>query len=104
MKAKCMRTCYVLRTRLTMVMALAMGACSHNPSTVDDNFGFSVRQLVKTQIANPQAPMHTTSPAPSDGQSAKSAIDRYQQSFDSIPLPTNVFNIGVGSGTGGGAR
>jgi type IV pilus biogenesis protein CpaD/CtpE len=102
MKVKCMRACYVSRTSLTI--AMAMGACSHTPSTVDDNFGFSVRQLVKTQIANPHAPTNTTSPAPSDGQSAKSAIDRYQQSFDSIPLPTNVFNIGVGSGTGGGTR
>lgn len=100
MKAKRMRSCYVLSASL----AFALTSCSHTPSTVDNNFGFSVRQLVKTQIANPLAPMNPTSPAPSDGQSAKSAIDRYQQSFDSVPPPTNVFNIGVGSGTGGAAR
>jgi type IV pilus biogenesis protein CpaD/CtpE len=83
---------------------MLLSACSNYPSTIDDNFGASLRQTVIVQTANPDAPLRTDTFAPSDGQSAKSAVDRYQKSFDVLPLPTNVFNIGVGSGTGGTAR
>jgi len=81
-----------------------LNACSNYPSMIDENFGASLRQTVIVQTANPDAPLSTNTVAPSDGQSAKSAVDRYQKSFDVLPLPTNVFNIGVGSGTGGNAR
>jgi len=32
-----------------------------------------------------------------DGVSAQSAIERYQESFQTPPSPTPVFNIGVGA-------
>ncbi len=79
---------------------LALSACSHYPSAIDQHFGASVRDVVQIQTANPQQPTPTQITATSDGQSAKSAIDRYQKSFDVIPPPPNVFNIGVGSGSG----
>ena len=75
-----------------------LSACSNFPSAIDDNFGASVRQMVQTQTANPSAPLRTQSAAPTDGQAAKAAVDRYQKSFEVPPLPTNVFNIGVGGG------
>lgn len=84
--------------------AMVLSACSHYPSAVDANFGMSARQTVEAQIANPDAPLSANASRTSDGQSAKAAVDRYQKSFEVIPLPTNVFNIGVGSGTGGIAR
>lgn len=82
-------------------MALALSACSNYPSPIDDNFGASVRQMVQTQTANPSAPRSAQSAATTDGQAAKAAVDRYQKSFEVPPLPTNVFNIGVGSGAAG---
>ncbi len=79
---------------------LALSACSHDPSAIDQHFGSSVRDAVQRQTANPRPPPPPQFTFTSDGQSAKSAIDRYQKSFDVIPPPANVFNIGVGSGSG----
>lgn len=93
-----------LLSLMSTSIALTISACSTYPSGVDRTFGGSVRQIVQLQTANPDAPVHGKTQAHSDGQSAKSAVDRYQQSFDVIPLPTNVFNIGVGSGSAGTAR
>jgi starvation-inducible outer membrane lipoprotein len=84
-------------------VALALSACSNFPSAVDDNFGASVRQMVQSQTVHPDAPYPNSTPATTDGQATKAAVDRYQKSFEVPPLPTNVFNIGVGSGMGGAA-
>jgi type IV pilus biogenesis protein CpaD/CtpE len=100
MKVTTMRALNFLMVGTVMLL----NACSNYPSAIDESFGASFRQTVIIQTANPDAPLHTDTLAPSDGQSAKSAVDRYQKSFDVLPLPTNVFNIGVGSGTGGTAR
>jgi starvation-inducible outer membrane lipoprotein len=100
MKATNMRVIHLL----TASAAMTLSACSHYPSAVDNNFGVSTRQTIDLQSANPDAPLRSHTPMTSDGQSAKAAVDRYQKSFEVLPLPTNVFNIGVGSGTGGAAR
>jgi len=100
MKVTTMRPLYFLMACAVLVL----NACSNYPSTIDENFGTAVRHMVSMQTVNPDAPVITNTLSPSDGQSAKSAIDRYQKSFDVLPPPTNVFNIGVGSGTGGTAR
>jgi starvation-inducible outer membrane lipoprotein len=84
-------------------VALVLSACSNYPSPIDDNFGASVRQMVQSQTVYPDAPTTNSAPATTDGQATKAAVDRYQKSFEIPPLPTNVFNIGVGSGVGGAA-
>lgn len=81
-----------------------LNACSNYPSPIDANFGGSVREFVNTQIANPEASQRMNTSAKTDGQSVKASIDSYQKSFEVLPPPSNVFNIGVGSGTGGAAR
>ena len=86
------------------LLALASQGCANYPSAIDSNFGSAVRQVIAEQTANPNPQANSGKPAQTDGQSAKSAVDRYQKSFDVLPLPTNVFNIGVGSGTSSGAR
>lgn len=73
---------------------MLLSACSNYPSTVDENFGASLRQTVIVQTANPDAPLHTDTLAPSDGQSAKSAVDRYQKSFDVLPPPPMCSTLG----------
>jgi starvation-inducible outer membrane lipoprotein len=100
MKVTTMRAIYFPMTCAVMLL----NACSNYPSAIDDNFGASVRHLVNTQTAKPEAPARPTTQAQTDGQSVKSSIDSYQKSFEVLPPPANVFNIGVGSGTGGAAR
>ena len=100
MKVTTMRALNFLMVGVLMLL----NACSNYPSAIDDNFGASVRHLVVTQTANPDAPLRLTTPAQTDGQSVKSSIDSYQKSFEVLPPPANVFNIGVGSGSAGAAR
>jgi ABC-type glycerol-3-phosphate transport system substrate-binding protein len=59
--------------------------------------------MVHSQTANPNTPLSGQAAAFTDGQAAKAAVDRYQKSFEVPPLPTNVFNIGVGGGAAGAA-
>ena len=98
MKVKTMRNIYLL----SACSVLALSARSNYPSNVDDNFGAAVRQNIQMQTVNPDAALESQQAAKSDGQSAKASIDRYQRSFEVLPLPTNVFNIGVGSGAAAG--
>ena len=86
-----------IRTLLLMSVA-GLQACASEPSIIDANFGASLRTALQAQIVHPEP--DPKAPARSDGQSAKSAIDRYQRSFDVLPPTTNVFNIGVGNGAG----
>jgi hypothetical protein len=89
---------------LMIYTLMLLNACSNYPSAIDDNFGASVRHLVDTQKGIPAAPLRPTTPTQTDGQSVKSSIDSYQKSFEVLPPPANVFNIGVGSGSAGAAR
>jgi hypothetical protein len=89
---------------LSVCNLLALSACSNYPSRVDTDFGSAVRQTIRMQTANPDIPSPNQQPWQSDGQTAKAAIDRYQKSFEVLPLSTPVFNIGVGSGAAGAAR
>jgi starvation-inducible outer membrane lipoprotein len=98
MKVKTMSHIFLLLS----LSALLLSACNNYPSLVDDKFSSALRENLQMQTANSDAAIYAQQPAKSDGQSAKAAIDRYQKSFEVLPLPTNVFNIGVGSGTTGG--
>jgi len=95
-----MRVIYLLSTCAVM----ALSACSHYPSSIDEQFGQSQRKTLVLQTANPDAPLSINTLAPSDGQSTKAAVDRYQKSFEVLPPTSNVFNIGVGSGVTGATR
>lgn len=80
--------------------AVLLAACTTpHPSNVDENFGEANLRARAAQVVDPDAPMRKRAPIVTDGQAAKSAIDRYQKSFENPPPPVNVLNIGVGSGT-----
>lgn len=85
--------------------ALALSGCASSIWTPQASFGQAVRQAQQTQVMDPAAPKPSVAEVGTDGVIAKSAVDRYQRSFEILPLPVNVFNIGVGTGTGasGGA-
>jgi hypothetical protein len=89
---------------LNICAVMAISACSNYPSAIDERFGNSQRHTVDIQTVNPNAPLITEALPPSDGQSSKAAMDRYQKSFEVLPPASNVYNIGVGSGMTGVAR
>lgn len=76
--------------------ALVLSGCTIPPSRVDRQFGLAVRNSIAQQTLNPSASAEVRPMAVTDGQVAKSAIDRYQKSFQTPPAPTNVLNIGLG--------
>ena len=82
---------------------LALSACASSIWTPQASFGEAVRQAQQIQVLDPSAPKPPVAEVGTDGVIAKSAVDRYQRSFEILPLPVNVFNIGVGTGTAAGA-
>ena len=87
------------------VATLILGGCASSLWTPDAQFGETVRQARQSQWLDPAAPVSTPMSLGTDGVIAKSAVDRYQKSFEVLPLPVNVLNIGVGTGVGSaGAR
>lgn len=91
------------------LLCLMLSACDTAPTQVDRHFGLAVRQAQTQQTHTPppmgcvragqgagcamHPPRH---PSPgTDGVSAQSAIERYQESFLTPPPPTPVFNLGV---------
>jgi hypothetical protein len=84
---------------LGFALAAVLSGCTTPPSGVDQQFGSAVRNCIAQQTLNPAASTTTHAMSVMDGQVAKSAIDRYQKSFQAPPAPTNVLNIGLGSGS-----
>ena len=99
----------------TCMATLILSACSATPTAVDSHFGQAVQQAQARQSLNDPAThpcQHSAHmrdhdmnrPRPqqacsqdTDGVSAKSAVDRYQKSFENPPPPVQVFNIDFGS-------
>jgi hypothetical protein len=87
--------------RITLTLCLfvcfKLMGCASDPSQTDRQFGLASRDMFNRQ----QSITDTASLAPSvrtsDGGAMKSAIDRYQKSFETPPVPVNIFNIGVGT-------
>ncbi len=86
---------------MALVVCTALwSGCAYQPTAIDLQFGSTVRAAIQSQTVNPHAPEEPQAVMRSDGQSTKSAIDRYQKSYDLVTPTGNVFNIGVGSGAG----
>jgi hypothetical protein len=83
---------------ITLAVTLCCG-CSHYSSRIDDQFGQAVRLSILMQISNRNAPEDRQLASTTDAQVVKSAIDRYQKSFDVLPPTTSVLNFGIGSNT-----
>ncbi len=87
-----------MRLYILLAAASLAAGCAAPLLVVDGNFGRAVNGAKAGQVIDPDAPSRRRSPAVTDGQAAKSAVDRYQKSFESPPPPINVLNIGIGSG------
>jgi len=85
--------------------ALALSACASSLWSPQASFGQAVRQAQQAQALDPSAPKAVVTTLGTDGVIAKAAVDRYHKSFEVLPPPVNVLNIGVGTGVGAmGAR
>jgi hypothetical protein len=86
-------------------LSLAQAACDTPPTMVDQHFGLAVQraQAQQSQLEpgrlQPMASELLQQKTDTDGVSALSAVTRYQQSFQTPPAPTPIFNIGLGAVT-----
>lgn len=89
--------------KLTCCAALALlaGCATSTTPDYDARFGDAVRQARSAMTLNP-GPPSTDPVAGIDGQAAREAMLRYQDSFKTPPPVVNVINIG--GPTGGAAK
>lgn len=85
---------------LYVLTALLLAGCgTTTPTVVDGQLGQSVDMAMAQQTLNPQASQDTRPVEMIDGQSASALVDRYHKSFEK-PAAINIFNLGIGAGTG----
>ena len=77
-----------------------LSACAGYP-VADEPWATSVRQVRTLQALHPQGLGPDVGPVPGDGVVAHHAVQRMHQSFETLPPPVNVLNIGVGTGARG---
>lgn len=87
-----------------LLVSLAATGCANTPYADAPQAGQSVRQAWAAQTLNSEAGQKKWPLADSDGVAMKSAVDRYQSSFDKPPAPVNVMNIGIGGSAGTAGR
>lgn len=87
-----------------LLLVLSATGCANTPYSDAPQWGQSVRQAIAAQTLNPDArPQKWTTPD-TDAVAMKSAVDRYQSSFDKPLAPVNVMNIGLGGSVGTAGR
>ena len=79
-----------------VILAASQMACTPTTPHWDTKFGDAVRLAVKQQTLNPNAGTNPDPVAGVDGNVAREAMGRYQNSFKEPPPAANVFTIGVG--------
>lgn len=102
-----MNTTWIKWATGALIAGGALAGCAPNTPRLDASFGGAVEMARARQTLNPDASSNADPVKGMDGMAASAAIDRYNSSFKQPPAPTNVFNIGIGSGAaaaGGGGR
>jgi hypothetical protein len=87
-----------------LLASAALSGCAPTTPRLDANFGDAVNTAKAQQTINPDASQNTDPVAGLGGTAANAVIDRYNKSYETPPAPTNVFTIGVGSGSTGTTR
>lgn len=83
-----------------LASTLLLAGCIARTPVLDQHFGEAVNAAKAQQTLNPDASRDRDPVAGLDGQAAKSTIGQYRKSYESPPQPVNIFNIGVGGGSG----
>jgi len=88
-----------LRLALCVGACATLGGCLSSSPTWDQTFGSAVKQITVMQTLNPQASDNDDPVAGIDGRAAEAVQTNYAKSFTAPTPPTNVFTIGVGTGS-----
>lgn len=86
-----------------LLIVLIMSGCSSYNLDQNKTFGIATKQIIELQIADKTREHLIHGNSTTDGQSVKSAIDRYQRSFEnsmgisSTPSNSNSTNSTIGS-------
>lgn len=87
---------YFIRwTLLTVLLALTLAACTTTPK-LDSTFGSAVNTAKAQQTINPNASRNADPVLGLDGTSAKTSIERYQESFQKPPPTFVILGTPVG--------
>lgn len=77
----------------------ALGGCVQQTPRLDSQFGDSVRQAQALQVLQPDAAARQQARLAAsggiDGRAGVAAYQRYQESFQTPPAPTQALTIGV---------
>ena len=82
--------------------AINLVACTQPMPRYEAEFGENIRNTMKAQVINPDAGNNPDPVAGIDGRAARDAVNNYQKSFAKPEPAPNVFNLGVGAGSGNG--
>jgi hypothetical protein len=95
-KETIMRNCELT----ALIVAGLLGGCvTTTPERVDRQMGNAVEMAKAQQTLHPKASQDTRPVEGIDGKTADAVVDRYHKGFQA-PSTVNIFNIGVGGGTG----
>lgn len=75
-----------------------LSACSSTTPQYDARFGQAVRHNLQAQVLYPAPDSRPVEPAALDAGSARSAFQRYRDSFKAPPPVVNVINLGGAQG------
>ncbi len=86
---------------LGLSITFGISGCESITPNFDANFGKSLVAIRVAQTKNPMASIANKDKSTDgiEGRVARESIQRYHQSFIDPPPPSNVFTIGVGSGS-----
>ena len=76
------------------VLAVLAGCAASTTPNYDARFGDAVRQARAAMTIHPRGAANPDPVAGLDGQAARAALERYQDSFKAPPPVINVINIG----------
>jgi type IV pilus biogenesis protein CpaD/CtpE len=85
---------------ISALVPLLLTACGSQPSRVEQNFGNSVRQMVRAQTANPDASANPPTQATNetDGQMLEGALEGYRGDTAQRGTVGGALDVGVGGG------
>jgi len=86
-----------------LLASVALAGCATKTPALDQHFGDAVNAAKAQQTINPDASQNTEPVVGMDGQAANAVINNYHKSYQQPPATTNIFNIGVGTGSSMGA-
>lgn len=94
-----------LKNRLCLsgvcILLQLIAGCTSQPTAIDRQFGQSMQNIKAQQAVHTALTATAYPPIVSDGTIGKAAIDRYHKSYEVLPPPVNIFNIGVGTPVAG---